>query len=113
MPDVIGRPLGPYRVVEQLGAGGMATVYEAYQPAMDRNVALKVPSASLREDAQFRARFRQEARTIAQLEHPHILPVHDFGEDEGIPYLVMRYVDDGPYRLDGAENARLRGPGAD
>jgi len=76
----------------------MAAVYKAYQPAMDRYVALKVPSAHLLEDAQFRARFQREARTIAQLEHPHILPVHDFGEDDGVPYLVMRYVDAGTLR---------------
>jgi len=98
MREAIGRTLGPYRIVAQLGAGGMAIVYKAYQPAMDRYVALKIPSSSLLEDAAFRARFQREARTIAQLEHPHILPVHDFGEDDGIPYLVMRYVDGGTLR---------------
>jgi len=95
---VIDRKLGPYRIVEQVGRGGMAIVYKAYQPAMDRYVALKVPVTFLLEDAQFRARFQGEARTIAQLEHPHVLPVHDFGEDDGLPYLVMRYVDGGTMR---------------
>jgi serine/threonine protein kinase len=96
--NLIGQNLGPYRVVEQLGAGGMATVYKAYHPAMDRYVALKVPSTQLLEDVEFRDRFQREARIIAQLEHPHILPVHDFGEDHGVPYLVMRYVDGGTLR---------------
>ncbi|HEX5416842.1 MAG TPA: serine/threonine-protein kinase [Chloroflexota bacterium] len=92
------RKLGPYQIVEQVGQGGMAIVYKAYQPVMDRYVALKVPVAFLLADAQFRARFQGEARTIAQLEHPHILPVHDFGEDNRLPYLVMRYVDGGTLR---------------
>ena len=95
---MIGQLLGPYRIVEQVGVGGMAIVYRAYQPAMDRNVAVKVPVEFLLEDADFRARFHGEARTIAQLEHPHVLPVYDFGEDKGLPYLVMRYVDGGTLR---------------
>ena len=98
MHDPIGRTLGKYRVLEQLGAGGMATVYKAYDPAMDRSIAIKVPSAHLLQDPQFRTRFQGEARTIAKLEHPHILPVYDFGEEQGVPYLVMRYVDGGTLR---------------
>jgi serine/threonine protein kinase len=95
MGDLVGRNLGPYRVLEQLGIGGMATVYKAYQPAMDRYVAIKVLPEHLARDATFRARFEREAHTIARLEHRYILPVYDVGEDDSIPYLVMRYVNGG------------------
>ncbi len=90
-----GQMLGPYRIISQVGQGGMATVYRAYHAAMDRDVAIKVLPSQLAESSEFSARFRQEARTIASLEHPHILPVYDHGETDGIPYLVMRYLDAG------------------
>jgi serine/threonine protein kinase len=90
MEDLTGRQLGPYRVIAQLGKGGMATVFKAYQPSMDRYVALKVlPRHLAEEDPQFTLRFQQEARVLAQLQNPHILPVFDFGEAEGYTYLVM------------------------
>ncbi|MEO7908567.1 MAG: protein kinase [Roseiflexaceae bacterium] len=95
MGDLGGRNLGPYRLLEQLGAGGMATVYKAYHAAMDRYVAIKVLPPHLARDPNFRARFEREARTIARLEHRYILPVHDVAESEGTPYLVMRYTDSG------------------
>jgi tetratricopeptide (TPR) repeat protein/tRNA A-37 threonylcarbamoyl transferase component Bud32 len=95
MGDLEGRNLGPYRLLEQLGAGGMATVYKAYHAAMDRYVAIKVLPPHLARDPNFRARFEREARTIARLEHRYILPVHDVAENDGIPYLVMRYTDSG------------------
>lgn len=90
-----GQQLGPYQIISQIGKGGMATVYKAYHAAMDRYVALKVVAIGLAEDPNFLRRFQQEARLIARLEHPHILPVHDFGEADGIPYLVMRYLEAG------------------
>jgi len=71
----------------------MATVYKAYQASMDRYVALKVVSGQVMDDPNFLKRFSQEARLIAKLEHPHILPVHDFGEADGIPYMVMRFLE--------------------
>jgi ligand-binding sensor domain-containing protein len=92
MDEHIGRRLGSYTIVEQIGQGGMATVFKAYQPSMDRYVAIKILPSHFTEDATFVARFTQEARTLARLEHPHILPVHDYGEQEGSTYLVMRYV---------------------
>lgn len=95
MGELAGRNLGPYRLLDQLGAGGMATVYRAYQPAMDRYVAIKVLPGHLAQDPSFRARFEREARTIARLEHRYILPVYDVAEDHGIPYLVMRLTDGG------------------
>src|SRR5215217_3074727 len=95
MSDLVGHNLGPYRLLEQLGAGGMATVYKAYHAAMDRYVAIKVLPQHLARDLSFRARFQQEARVIARLEHRYILPVYDAAEEDGIPYLVMRYTDGG------------------
>jgi serine/threonine protein kinase len=87
--------LGSYRIISQIGQGGMATVYKAYQASMDRNVAVKVLPGQLAESPEFMQRFQQEARIIARLEHPHILPVFDYGEHEGITYFVMRYLEAG------------------
>lgn len=100
-----GQMLGPYQITAQIGKGGMATVYKAYQPAMDRYVALKVVATQLTDDPTFMQRFRQEARLIAKLEHPRILPVHDFGEADGTPYMVMRFLDAGTLkeRLDAGQ----------
>lgn len=90
-----GQTLGAYRIINQVGQGGMATVYKAYQPSMDRNVAIKVLPRQLAESPEFAARFQQEARIIARLEHPHILPVFDFGESGGVTFFVMRYLEAG------------------
>lgn len=90
-----GQMLGPYQITSQIGKGGMATVYKAYQPSMDRYVALKVVAGQFVGDPTFMDRFRQEARVIARLEHPHILPVYDFGESDGTPYMVMRFLEAG------------------
>ena len=90
-----GQMLGPYRIISQVGRGGMATVYKAYQPSVDRYVAIKVLPSQLAESKEFTTRFQQEARIIAKLEHPHILPVFDYGESEGVSYFVMRYMDAG------------------
>jgi len=93
-----GQMLGPYKIIEQIGEGGMATVYKAYQSSMDRNVAIKVLPSQLADSAEFTQRFQQEARIIAKLEHPHILPVFDYGESNGVTYFVMRYLDAGTLR---------------
>lgn len=90
-----GQMLGPYRIINQIGRGGMATVYKAYQPSVDRYVAIKVLPTQLAESKEFATRFQQEARIIAKLEHPHILPVFDYGESDGVSYFVMRYMDAG------------------
>jgi eukaryotic-like serine/threonine-protein kinase len=95
MDDLLGQSLGPYMVIDQIGAGAMATVYKGYHPTMDRYVAIKVLPERLARDATFKARFLREARTIARLEHRYILPIYDFGEDHGVHYLVMRYVKGG------------------
>src|SRR5215207_4887068 len=92
---MIGRTLGSYRIVEQIGAGGMASVYKAYDPNTDRFVALKILPEHYGKDSEFYERFRREAKSIANLEHIHILPVHAYGEDNGTAYLVMRYLPTG------------------
>ncbi len=92
MDELIGRELGPYRILEQIGSGGMATVYKAYHATMDRYVAVKVLPEQMSRDPELISRFRREAQVIAKLEHAHILPVYDYGESEGRLYLVMRYI---------------------
>jgi serine/threonine protein kinase len=86
---------GRYEIRGEIGRGGMATVYHAYDPRFDREVALKVLPHEMLHDLQFRARFEREAKTIAMLEHPAIVPVYDFGEEDGQPYFVMRYMTGG------------------
>src|SRR4030095_17046063 len=73
----------------------MAPVYRAYQPSMDRHVAVKVIRSSILHEPTLRERFRREARLIARLEHPHLLPVYDFDRDHDPPYIVMRYLEGG------------------
>jgi hypothetical protein len=85
-----GSAFGPYRVVAPLGRGGMAAVYRARDPALDRDVALKVLPAEFLHDPAFAARFKQEAQVAARLEHPHIVPVHAFGIECGRPWMAMR-----------------------
>jgi eukaryotic-like serine/threonine-protein kinase len=84
--------IGQYEVLDTIGRGGMASVYRAYQPSLDRLVAIKVIAASLASEPEFMDRFRQEALTAARLRHSNVVVVHDFGEQDGVPYLVMEYV---------------------
>ena len=81
---------GPFRIVGRIGSGGMAAVYKAYDPELDRYVALKVLPATLLHDGEFARRFEREAKVIARLEHPHIVPIHRFGIDNGTPWMSMR-----------------------
>ena len=90
---MIGRELGPYRVLDKLGEGGMGEVYKARDTRLDRTVAIKILPKALAADPQFRDRFDREARAISQLDHPHICALHDVGEQDGIAYLVMQYLD--------------------
>jgi serine/threonine-protein kinase len=85
--------LGPYEVLAKLGEGRMGEVYRARDTRLERTVAIKVLSESLASDPQFRQRFDREARTISQLDHPHICALHDVGEQGGIAYLVMQYLE--------------------
>ncbi len=93
MSFTVGAKVGAYEIVEKLGKGGMATVYKAYHPALDRFVAIKALHAMFKDDESFLRRFSREAQVVARLEHTHIVPVYDFAEHEGHPYLVMRYVE--------------------
>lgn len=88
-----GENVGPYQIIEQLGQGGMASVYKAYHAALDRYVALKVLHQAFNEDSTFISRFQREARVVAKLEHPNIVPVYDYAEQEGRPYLVMKFIE--------------------
>ncbi|MBI5351376.1 MAG: protein kinase [Chloroflexi bacterium] len=89
----IGENVGPYRIIEQLGQGGMATVYKAYHASLDRYVALKVLHQAFNQDQTFTSRFQREARVVAKLEHPNIVPIYDYSEHEARPYLVMKYIE--------------------
>jgi serine/threonine protein kinase len=93
--SLIGRKLGKYEIIELIGQGGMATVYKGYQQDIDRYVAIKVLPPHPGQDMQFVDRFMLEARTIARLQHPHILPVYDFGTQDDILYLAIAYVQGG------------------
>ncbi len=87
-----GTPFGRYRLLELLGQGGMGEVWRAYDPAIDRVVALKVLPANLVGDQIFQERFRREARAAAGLDEPHVVPIFDFGEVEGRLYVTMRLI---------------------
>ncbi|MBZ0294701.1 MAG: serine/threonine protein kinase [Anaerolineae bacterium] len=93
--SLIGRKLGKYEITEFLGQGGMATVYKGYQVEIDRFVAIKVLPPHPAQDEQFAERFELEARTIARLQHPHILPIYDYSSEDDILYLAMAYVQGG------------------
>ena len=90
---MIGTRLGPYQIVAPLGAGGMGEVYRARDTRLGRDVAIKVLSPHLAATPEVRARFEREARTISQLNHPHICTLHDIGHQEGLDYLVMELVE--------------------
>jgi serine/threonine protein kinase len=89
----VGENIGPYRIVEQLGQGGMATVFKAYHASLDRYVAIKALHPAFNADASFATRFQREARVVARLEHPNIVPVYDYAEHETRPYLVMKFIE--------------------
>src|SRR6266852_5632940 len=93
--SLIGTQLGAYRIQDKLGEGGMAEVYKAYDPRLQRDVAIKVVLPQIAEQAGFRQRFEQEIRLSAQLEHHNIVRVYDVGESDNLTYLVMQYVGGG------------------
>ncbi len=87
--------IGRYQIKREIGRGGMATVYEAYDPHFKREVAIKMLPQAFSNDPQFRSRFEREAQTVATLEHPAIVPVYDYGEENGRLFLVMRLMSGG------------------
>jgi len=95
MADLSGQTLGKYQLIERMGRGGMADVYKGYQPGLDRYVAVKVLHPHLSEDPDFITRFRREAKSVADLRHPHIVQVFDFDVQGENYYMVMEYVEGG------------------
>jgi eukaryotic-like serine/threonine-protein kinase len=94
MSTLVGMQLsGRYRLDAQVGAGGMSTVYLAFDQTLERRVAIKLMHREIASDSDQLERFRREARAVAQLSHPHIVGVIDAGEDEGRPYIVFEYVE--------------------
>lgn len=91
----IAKRFGRYEIQSELGRGGMAVVYHAFDPKFAREVAIKVLPRQMTHDPQFRLRFESEIKTIASLEHASIVPVYDVGEEDGQPYFVMRYMPGG------------------
>ena len=89
---MVGKTLSHYQIVEKLGEGGMGVVYKGVDTRLGRTVAVKVVNA------EFTQRFEREAKAISALNHPHICTLHDVGEHEGAPYLVMEYVEGKPLK---------------
>ena len=116
--DLSGTNLGRYHIIEPLGEGGMASIYKAYDTSLERNVAIKIIRADIEDEneGEFLKRFQREARALAALDHPYILKVLDYGEQDGLPFLVMPYVPGGTLKqmMGGAlsfqEAARLLSP---
>jgi serine/threonine protein kinase len=98
MKDLTGTRVGSYEIVERLGGGGMAVVYRAVQQPLGREVALKALSPELFQDDGFVKRFEAEAKTLAKLDHPNILPIYDFELGEGMAYLTMPLIRGGTLR---------------
>jgi len=89
----VGEEFGPYTIESVLGQGGMGTVFLARHARLERRVALKVISPAFAYDESFRARFLRESQLAASLDHPHVIPIYDADEVDGVLYLAMRYVD--------------------
>ncbi len=90
---LIGTKIGSYEIIEAIGEGGMARIYKALHPELNRYVAIKVVHWGLQEDPEFTDRFRREAQAIASLRHPNIVQIFDFGKHESGYYMVMEFID--------------------
>jgi serine/threonine protein kinase len=95
LANLAGKTIGKYKIGELLGRGGMAEVYKAYHPRLDRYVTVKILHSHLAEGEDFLARFEREARAVAALRHPHIVQIYDSDVENGMYYMVMEYVDGG------------------
>ncbi|MCB0197208.1 MAG: serine/threonine protein kinase [Anaerolineae bacterium] len=110
MNNLIGKTLGKYRLVAKLGSGGMAEVYKAYQPGLDRFVAIKVMHEHLSRDPEFVRRFQREALTAGRLMHPNVVQILDFDQIAGVYYMVMQFIN-GPTLKDEFRARRRQGRG--
>ena len=91
----LGTRFGSYELRELIGMGGMGEVYRAYDTVRERMVALKLLRTDVAADPSYQDRFRRESRIAARLQEPHVIPVHDFGEIDGVLYIDMRLVEGG------------------
>lgn len=107
MQDLTGKKFGKYELRERLGRGGMAEVYKAYQPGMDRFVAIKVMLAHLADDDGFVERFKREAQAVGKLRHPHIVQIFDFGSEDDIYFMAMEFIQGGNLKAHIIQNQRL------
>jgi len=98
MIDLTGKTMGKYRIEKLLGRGGMAEVYKAYHPTLERYVAIKVLYPHLAEVEGFLDRFKREAKLVARLRHPHTVQVYDCDVEDGLPYIVMEFIEGGTLR---------------
>ncbi|MGH3078217.1 MAG: BTAD domain-containing putative transcriptional regulator, partial [Gaiellaceae bacterium] len=121
VPGAFGRSVRGYELREQVGGGGLGIVYRAYQPSVGREVAIKAIRAELVNEPSFVRGFEAEAQLVAQLEHPHLVPLHDYWRDPEGAYLVMRWLrggslrqalDRGPWNLEPASRLLLQVAGA-
>jgi serine/threonine protein kinase len=102
----LGTRFGPYELNALIGVGGMGEVYRAYDTVKDRTVAVKVLRAEMAGDPTYQERFRRESRVAARLQEPHVIPVHDFGDIDGVLYIDMRLVEGGSLK----DELRAHGP---
>src|SRR3954471_2892171 len=102
----LGTRFGPYELQSLIGVGGMGEVYRAYDTVRERTVAVKVLRAEMAADPAYQERFRRESRVAARLQEPHVIPVHDFGDIDGVLYIDMRLVEGGSLK----DELRAHGP---
>ena len=102
----LGTRFGPYELNSLIGVGGMGEVYRAYDTIKERTVAVKVLRAEMAADPGYQERFRRESRMAARLQEPHVIPVHDFGDIDGVLYIDMRLVEGGSLK----DELRANGP---
>lgn len=95
-PMTLPTTVGKYQIEREVGRGGFAVVYQAYDPSLGRSVTIKVPHAWLAADPRFVDRFRREARVAASLVHPHIVTIHEIGEAGGTPFIAMEWLEGMP-----------------
>jgi len=110
MADLVGKTVGKYHIIELLGQGGMADVYKAYQPGLDRYVAMKVLHSFLAREEDFIGRFEREATAVAKLRHPNIVQVIDFDHEGDLYYMVMEFIDGPTLKTELRERSRMRQP---